>query len=79
MSSKYRQWTVAEIALVRKAARNGLSAGRAAELLGPEWNPDLVRSRASRLGVRFAGRSAHDGSSTLSLGKSPEITAIQAR
>jgi hypothetical protein len=79
MSPSYRQWTPAEIALVRKAARNGLSAGRAAELLGPEWNPHLVRNRASRLGVRFAGRSAHDGSSKLSLGKSPEITARQAR
>ncbi len=58
-------WTSAEIAIVRKMAANGESCKSVADALGGKCQPNTVRSRAAKLGIKFHGISrAHYGIQT---------------
>lgn len=54
-SKHYQQWTRAELAQLRKFAKQGKSGAQAAKLLGRK--PQAIYQKASREGIAFSGKA----------------------
>lgn len=64
----YRDLTVLEWKTVRQLSHSGKTILEVAEALGNQFSPEVIRKRGAARGLTFSRKSAHLGTSNLSLG-----------